>query len=80
MTTVLRNRFFYLLGEKERQESRRITQSEVADAVGVDLHTIIRWMRNDVKKFDAPVVARICEYFGCEVGDLLYLERDESVN
>jgi len=74
---MLKNRFFHLLSEKERQESRRITQSEVANAVGVDLHTIIRWMRNDVKKFDASVVVRMCEYFGCEVGDLLYLERHE---
>lgn len=78
MTTVVRNRFFQLLSDKERRENRRITQSEVADAVGVSLHTIIRWMRNDISKFEASVVARLCDYFDCEVGDLLYLERDES--
>ncbi len=78
MTTILKNRFFQLLSDKERRENRRITQSEVANAVDVDLHTIIRWMRNDIKKFDAPVVTRLCDYFGCEVGDLLYLERDDS--
>ncbi|MBE2269002.1 MAG: helix-turn-helix transcriptional regulator [Anaerolinea sp.] len=78
MSTKLQNRLFELLSDKERREKRRITQSEVAEAVDVSLHTIIRWMRNDVTKFEAPIVERLCDYFGCEVGDLLYLVRDGS--
>jgi putative transcriptional regulator len=78
MSSKLRNRFFILLSEKEQREERRITQSEVANAVGITIHTVGRWMRNEVGKFEAPVVERICDYFNCEVGDLLYLERDDK--
>lgn len=80
MATKLRNRFFRLLSAKEQQEGRRITQTEVAETLGIAIHTVGRWMRNDVTKFESPIIERMCEYFGCEVGDLLYLERDESVN
>ncbi len=78
MTGKLRNRFFKLLSEKEQQESRRITQTEVAESLGIAIHTVGRWMRNDVTKFESPIVERMCEYFGCDVADLLYLERDDS--
>jgi DNA-binding Xre family transcriptional regulator len=64
------------LSEKERQENRRITQTEVASAINVSIQTVGRWMRNEVGKFEAPVVERICAYFNCEVGDLLYIEHD----
>ena len=77
MVTKLRNRFLILLTEKERRENRRITQTEIAAALDLNIHTVGRWMRNKVTKFEAPVVERICEYFGCEVGDLLYLDREK---
>lgn len=80
MTRRLRNRFFILLSEKERRENRRITQTEIAEAVDLSIHTVGRWMRNEVGKFEAPVVERICDYFGCEVGDLLYLERGDRLD
>lgn len=73
----LRNRFFKLLSDKEQAEGRRITQTEVAETLGIAIHTVGRWMRNDVTKFEAPIIERMCDYFGCEVGDLLYLERDQ---
>ncbi|MFN8531258.1 MAG: helix-turn-helix transcriptional regulator [Anaerolineae bacterium] len=68
-----------LLSIKEQRENRRITQLEVANTIGVSTQTILRWMHNDVTRFDADVVEKLCDYFGCEVGDLLYLERDSSL-
>ena len=76
MTTKLRNRFFALLSQKEQQEGRRIRNKEIAEAVGVAEHTVARWIRNDVGKIDAPVLEAFCDYFGCDVGDLLYIERE----
>jgi DNA-binding Xre family transcriptional regulator len=75
MSEKLRNRFFVLLTEKERQENRRITQTEIADRLGISIQTVGRWLRNEVDRFDAPVVEKFCDYFGCEVGDLLYIDR-----
>lgn len=77
MARKLRNRLLFLLTEKERAEGRRIPQAEVAKAIGVSNHTIGNWIRNDVAKVEASIVENLCEYFGCELWDLLYLE-DES--
>jgi putative transcriptional regulator len=70
----LKNRFFVLLNEKERLLGRRIPQSEVANEIGVTKNTITNWVKNDLDKLDVEVVEKLCVYFDCQVGDLLYLE------
>jgi transcriptional regulator with XRE-family HTH domain len=70
----LRNRLLELMQRRERKENRRLTQHEIALYIGVTDHTISSWLKNDVTRFDRHVVEGLCEYFGCEVGDLLYLE------
>jgi DNA-binding Xre family transcriptional regulator len=64
--------------EKERQLGRRITQKEVAEAIEVSQHTIASWLRNDLNKFEAHIIERLCDYFQCELGDLLVLEEVEE--
>ena len=76
MSGRLRNRFVMLLARKEQREGRRIRNKEIAQAVGVNEHTVARWIRNDVGKIDVPVLEAFCNYFECDVGDLLYMERD----
>jgi putative transcriptional regulator len=70
----LKNRLFLLLSDKERQLGKRIPQYEVARAIGVTKNTITNWVKNDLNKLDVEVVENLCVYFGCQVGDLLYLE------
>lgn len=74
MNRRLRNRVLILLTDKERSEGRRINQTEIANAIGVAGHTVGSWIRNDVTKIEAKMVERLCDYFKCDVGDLLYLE------
>jgi DNA-binding Xre family transcriptional regulator len=76
LAVKLRNRFLKLLAEKETSEGRRIRNKEIAQAVGVAEHTVARWIRNDVGKIDVPVLEGFCAYFECDVGDLLYIERE----
>lgn len=75
MSTTLRNRFLELLLERERRENRRVTQKEISFATGISQQTMTAWVHNNVTKFEAGIVEKLCDYFGCEVGDLLYLER-----
>jgi DNA-binding Xre family transcriptional regulator len=70
----LRNRLFLLLSEKERTLGRRIPQIEVAREIDVSEQVIGRWMKNQVRQFDADIIEKLCTYFDCEVADLLYLE------
>lgn len=74
----LHNRFLYLLTEKERKEGRRILQKEIAEAVGVPNHTIGRWIRDEVERYERELMERICDYFQCDIADLLYLDPEED--
>ena len=74
MSVKLQNRLLILLTEKEKREKRRITYTEIAEAVETSVNVISRWIKNDVSRFDAPLVEKLCIYFECDLCDLLYLE------
>ena len=76
MSTKVKNRFLILLGAKEQREGRRIRNKEIARAVGVNEHTVARWVENDVNMISVAVLEAFCKYFECDVGDLLYMERE----
>jgi len=71
----LRNRILILVTEKERNLGRRITQKEIAQNIGVSEQLIGRWMKNKVKQFDGETIEKLCAYFNCDVGELLYIDR-----
>lgn len=78
MARKLKNRLLFLLTERERKLGKRIPQSEVARVVGVSNNTITNWIHNNVTKYEAPIVERLCDYFDCDLGDLLYFETIED--
>jgi DNA-binding Xre family transcriptional regulator len=81
MTRKLQNRLLHLITEKERRRGKRITQTEIASAVGVNNHTVAAWLSENFPptKIDVRVLERLCDYFECDVGDLLYMkEIDEA--
>lgn len=67
-----------LLTQKEQRENRRIKNVEIAQATGISIPTILRWIRGEVTKFETPVLESICNYFECDIGDLLYFEETDS--
>ena len=74
MDGTLKNRLLELIQERERKLARKITIAEIAAEIDVSERTIKRWVANDVTKFEAPIVERICRKFECDLQDLLYLE------
>ena len=74
---VLKNRLLILIQERERTINRRIKLKDLATFVGVTNHTITSWIRNEVRKNEAQIVEGFCDYFDCDVADLLYFERVE---
>jgi len=73
----VRNRLLELMQERERKIGRRIKQHDIATFVGVSDHTIINWIRNETKRYDAEIIEGLCDYFNCEISDLLYFEMVE---
>ncbi|MBC7871480.1 MAG: helix-turn-helix transcriptional regulator [Chitinophagaceae bacterium] len=74
MAGKLRSRFLILLTEKELREGRRIRYIEIAADTGVSQPAVGRWAKNEVTKFEAPVLEAFCKYFQCEIGELLVMD------
>jgi DNA-binding Xre family transcriptional regulator len=71
---VLKNKLLLLIQERERQINRRIKLKDLAESVDVTNHTVTSWLRNDVRKYEAGIIEGFCNYFDCDIGDLLYFE------
>jgi len=68
-----------LLEKKAKDENReRITQQELADSIGIPQSTMSRWVGNKLDRYDRHILVKLCEYFQCEVGDVLYIVWDKD--
>jgi DNA-binding Xre family transcriptional regulator len=75
---ALKNRLMDLIHEKERQLGRRVTQAEIARAANLPENTISRWVNTGVvKRVEHDVVLKLCEYFDCDLCDLIYIDKNE---
>jgi DNA-binding Xre family transcriptional regulator len=70
----LKNRLFVLIRKREIELGRPVTQIELAEKLGFSEQLISRWVHNEVTRFDAEIVEKICAEFDCDLNDLLYLE------
>lgn len=51
---------------------------ELSRITGYEYATLYRFSSYIHKKMDADLIADLCELFGCNVGDLLYLEEENK--
>ena len=59
-----------------RDPSRNpITQQEIATATGIPQGTVSRWVGDKVDRLDKNIMVKLCDYFECDISDLLYLDR-----
>ena len=65
---------FAVWRRREAELGRRITYRDVQADTGLSVATLSRWMTNQVTRFDAETVQALCEYFHCQVEELLQLE------
>ena len=73
MSTIILNRFQVLLSQKEEQEQRHISLLEVHNQTGINWRTLQSWSNNKVSRFDSPILITLCEYFECELSDLIII-------
>ena len=78
MNVTVNNRLGILLAEKQKQERRNISLSEVAEATGVSRQSLYKWENNKVNRFDTPVINAICKYFDIQPGELFEYVPDET--
>jgi putative transcriptional regulator len=68
---IVRSNLAQLIEQKSKRDGKRLTLHRLQKETGVALNTIKRWMHEAPGSYDNNVMAAFCEYFGCEVGDLL---------
>jgi len=60
-----------LMAEKERLTDERVTYRSIRDAKGISTNTLYKMATNQQKMVGLDVIDRLCEFFDCEVGDLM---------
>lgn len=76
MTGKIINHFRILLAQKATKQQQNIALMDVQRGTGIAWSTLNAWANNQVTRYDAPVIQALCEYFECQVGDLLVYEND----
>lgn len=62
---------------KQTEERRQISQREIARETGLTPNTVSRWMSDDpITRIEHGVIAPLCVYFGCQIGDIVYLDTE----
>ena len=68
------NNLFVVWRRREAELGERITYRDVQAATGLSATTLSRWMTNQVERFDGETIQLLCDYFHCEVGELIKLQ------
>ena len=69
---------FYLFKLRNILENRKISINKLMKDTNTDFKVIKRLMNGDLVKIDIVVLARICDYLGCTVEDIVeYKLKDE---
>ena len=71
---VVRSYLRVLLAQKENKERRTISLREVHRETGVPMSTVMGLANNTAKSVPLDGVLALCEFLGCEIGDLLRIE------
>lgn len=71
LTVKIISKALQLRLEKGRKENRVVSQEEVAEAIAVTRTTLRRIERGDTKGIDFDTLAKLCNYYGVSVGDIL---------
>jgi len=76
MTAKVINRFRILIAQKAMKQQCNINLTDVQRETGIAWSTLNSWANNHVTRYDASVIIAMCDYFDCQVGDLLVFEKD----
>jgi putative transcriptional regulator len=77
---MIRCNFKKLHLTREAREGRRITLREIQRETGIATSSLSKLANNDVTRFDADTLSRLCDFFKCTVCDLLEYIPDEGVS
>ena len=74
---MLRFRLRELIADRQFREGRRVTLDEIAKATGIHRTTLSKIQNIKGYNTTTDVLDKLCEYFDCEIGDLVQRVKEE---
>lgn len=68
---MIRFRLAELIADKAFRERRVVSMTEIAAATGVHRATLSKMANQPGANVGTDIVDKLCEYFGCEAGDVM---------
>jgi transcriptional regulator with XRE-family HTH domain len=65
---MVRVNFLEVLAEKEKRLGKRYNIEDVAKSTGLHRDTVSGYWNGETKRFDAPTLEKLCEFFEVEDG------------
>jgi DNA-binding Xre family transcriptional regulator len=72
----VRNNLIALMAKRQLEVERLINLYDIADDVDWSMDELRRLYNGTMRSYNLEKIERLCRYFKCEVGDLLYVEFD----
>ena len=63
-----------LIAEKERKTGQNITYAGIYEATGISPNSLSLMATGKGQRVDLNTLARLLDYFGCDIGDLIVYE------
>lgn len=61
----------------ELLDSKNISQNQLAKNTGISVNTLRNLSHNKTSRISFDILEKICICLNCDVGDVLYVERDK---
>jgi len=69
--------FGVLLALKEIRDNRKYTLKDIHDATGLAVSTLCQFSNNKARRLEKPTLISLCNFFECNLSDLLKLVDEE---
>lgn len=74
----VKNRLLQLISEKQVRDGKIIDIKQLSRETGVSRQTIYNWLDNSAKAYYENVIDAFCDYFECEISELLIRVKTKS--
>lgn len=71
---MIRNNLLVLIAQKSQRDKKRLTPRSLAIATGINPYTIYGILNNTLAEYPATALTKLCDYFDCQLSDLLVVE------
>jgi DNA-binding Xre family transcriptional regulator len=68
---MITSNLFAVWTARELADGCHLTYRQVAADTGLSSATLVAWKLDTVERFDKGTLATLCQYFECEVADLI---------